>query len=248
MKRIWIIVITAVATAAIVGGGTWYLIDSHAKKDKDKLQTELDTLNQRLADEAATSGIAVTSGTTAADPIAGWKNYFNQKYGYTVDAPAEYNVEFECGVGATKYDQLCATRTDNDGLNLNSLYLDQKTTTNAIEIKLGGMIFDFNLPAGETDPLGMIRALVPSSKFQKISNTVFKSVTVGDVLGYSRLASYYVEQNKEGVEYTEDYFFVNGTNLYRAQLRYIGAKDHEDEMKANMAVDRKILSTFAFVQ
>jgi hypothetical protein len=68
------------------------------------------------------------------------------------------------------------------------------------------------------------------------------------VLGYSRLSTYYVEQNKEGVEYTEDYFFVSGANLYRAQLKYIGAKDHEEEMKANMAVDRKILSTFAFVQ
>jgi hypothetical protein len=65
MKPIWTILITVVATAAIVGGGTWYLIDSNAKKDKQTLQTELDTLNQRLADEAATSGTAVTSGASA---------------------------------------------------------------------------------------------------------------------------------------------------------------------------------------
>jgi len=96
MKRIWTILITVVATAAIVGGGTWYLIDSHAKKDKDKLQTELDTLNQRIADEAAISGATVTSGTTAttgttvADPTAGWKTYTDTVFGYSVKYPADW--------------------------------------------------------------------------------------------------------------------------------------------------------------
>jgi len=93
MKRIWTILITVVATAAIVGGGTWYLIDSHAEKDKDKLQTELDTLNQRIADEAAISGATVTSGTTAttgttvADPMAGWKSVSLSKLNLSMKYP-----------------------------------------------------------------------------------------------------------------------------------------------------------------
>jgi len=98
MKPIWTIIITVVATAAIVGGGTWYLIDSNAKKDKQTLQTELDTLNQKIAEESATSGTVVTSGATATtgatvtDETASWKTFSSAKYGFSAKYPENWLI------------------------------------------------------------------------------------------------------------------------------------------------------------
>jgi len=70
MKRIWIIVITAVVTAAIVGGGTWYLVQKNIDKDKSDLQAQIDDLSVKVSGMTATSGIAVTSGTTVETNVS----------------------------------------------------------------------------------------------------------------------------------------------------------------------------------
>jgi hypothetical protein len=106
MKAIWTILITVVATAAVVGGGTYYLINKSANKDKSDLQAQIDDLNVKVSSVAVTSGktvtsgttvnsgttvstgVAATTGTTAVNPTAGWKTYTNATYGFSVEYPS----------------------------------------------------------------------------------------------------------------------------------------------------------------
>jgi len=110
MKTIWIVLISFVATAIVVGGGTYYYINHRATTDKNNLQAQINTLNSKLtaagksladtqaANQAAASTAAATVST---DPTANWKTYTNTTYNYSIKYPSnlilsEYSKE---GVG-----------------------------------------------------------------------------------------------------------------------------------------------------
>jgi hypothetical protein len=59
MKSIWVILITVIATAGLVGGGTYYFLNKKATDDKNALQAQIDGLAKKVAD-------ADTAQTTAA--------------------------------------------------------------------------------------------------------------------------------------------------------------------------------------
>lgn len=71
MKTLWIVLISFVATAVIVGGGTYYIVNAKATKDKDALQSQITDLNKKvtdteksLADTQATATTQTTVPTT----------------------------------------------------------------------------------------------------------------------------------------------------------------------------------------
>jgi hypothetical protein len=90
MKPIWTILITVVATAAIVGGGTYYLANKSAEKDKSDLQAQIDDLDAKVSGTTVTSGETVTSGATVTDETAGWKTYTNTELGFSFKYPADW--------------------------------------------------------------------------------------------------------------------------------------------------------------
>ncbi|MEI7791997.1 MAG: hypothetical protein WCI57_00735 [Candidatus Berkelbacteria bacterium] len=115
MKPIWTILITVVATAAVVGGGTYYLINKSADKDKSHLQAQIDDLNAKVTSATkapsktvasgttvnsgatvstgttVTSG-AATTGTAVANPTASWKTYTNSTYNFSFKYPATFTA------------------------------------------------------------------------------------------------------------------------------------------------------------
>lgn len=94
MKKIWVIVISVVATAIVVGGGVYFFEKNRTDKDKDKLNAQINSLTNQvaaletqLATETAakvTPSTTTTSSTASAptnDPAA-WKAYTNADYGF----------------------------------------------------------------------------------------------------------------------------------------------------------------------
>lgn len=77
------IVLSVLLTAAIVGGGTYAILQKRANDDKATLQANIDTLNaqvttlQKQVADAATAAKA----TAAADA---WKNYTNTDYKFSL--------------------------------------------------------------------------------------------------------------------------------------------------------------------
>jgi hypothetical protein len=96
MKTIWIVVISAVVTAGVIGGGTYYLVNAQATKDKDALQAQITTLNTKVADteKSLADAQTVTSATTqtVTDATAGWKTYSNTTSGYSIKYPTSWTT------------------------------------------------------------------------------------------------------------------------------------------------------------
>jgi len=92
MKTIWIVLISCVATAAIVGGGTYYFVNAKATKDKDVMKAQVTDSNNKLAD-AQSCVTSNTSSSTLNNPAAtpnattNWKAYSNSTYGFSFTFP-----------------------------------------------------------------------------------------------------------------------------------------------------------------
>lgn len=135
MKKIWVVVISVVVTAIIVGGGVYWYEKNKSDKDKATLNTQISDLNARIATLASQTADAVTAKTAAdaqaaADAAAAtaaanaWKNYTNADYGFHLtftDGWTGYKVKKVAleGLVAAYYvniptsDPLYATATDS---------------------------------------------------------------------------------------------------------------------------------------
>jgi len=108
MKTVWIVLISFVATAAIVGGGTYYYVNHKAANDKNALQSQINDLNEKIkhtgksltdaqttdATQANTNNTSDSNSTTSATtPIAtvstaDWKTFSDKTYGFSFKYPA----------------------------------------------------------------------------------------------------------------------------------------------------------------
>jgi hypothetical protein len=93
MKQQWIILITVVATAILVGSVTYFYVNARAVKDRDNLQTQLDDLKANANTNVAvantnenTNAVVVTNANTNA-VVVDWKAYTNSTYGFTLTLP-----------------------------------------------------------------------------------------------------------------------------------------------------------------
>lgn len=101
MKAIWIVVISVVATVVIAGGGTYYLVNAKATKDKDNLQSQITDLNKKIDDsqvalvaaEATSAGTAATTTTVTPDPTAGWSTFSDATLGFSIKYPTTWTAE-----------------------------------------------------------------------------------------------------------------------------------------------------------
>ncbi|MCX6808785.1 MAG: hypothetical protein NTW50_03925, partial [Candidatus Berkelbacteria bacterium] len=87
-SNIWIIVIAVVATAILVGGGTWYFLNKKATSDKKDLQAQIDALGGKTTvttdDSTATT---TTPSDTASDPTTSWKTLTDSHYSLSLKYP-----------------------------------------------------------------------------------------------------------------------------------------------------------------
>lgn len=91
MKSFWKITFTVLITGAIVGGSTYYYINSKAKQDKNELQAQIDDLNVKLTTTEQSLTDAQTAATVAGE-TADWKTYTNSRYGYSIKYPENWHV------------------------------------------------------------------------------------------------------------------------------------------------------------
>lgn len=89
MKPVWMIVISVVVTAGIIGGGTYYFLNAKATKDKDALQSQITDLNKKLTDAQTTT----STTTTTTDPTASWKTYTNDSYAVSFKYPSNWTLK-----------------------------------------------------------------------------------------------------------------------------------------------------------
>jgi len=94
MKQQWIILITVVATAILVGSVTYLCVNAKAVKDRDNLQTQLDDLKANANTNVAvvnsnenTNAVVVTNANANTNAVVDWKAYTNTTYGFTLTLP-----------------------------------------------------------------------------------------------------------------------------------------------------------------
>lgn len=140
MKPVWKIVIVALITAVIVGGLTYYYLNTKAKQEKNDLQTQIDDLNKKIADQEAAAAAASDTATAAATktisttPTAAtttlasttppasssdWKAYTNSTYGFSMTFPDDAWKNYvitpvtPSDNSGTKYLYICVPTTDS---------------------------------------------------------------------------------------------------------------------------------------
>jgi hypothetical protein len=107
MKLVLIIGVTAI----LVGGGTYYLVTQQANSDKAVLQSNIDTLNTKVANLEKTSTATPTptvSASTDTTPqtcsaTTGHKVYETTNYGFCFAYPAAWTVTGAQGEGGSSW-------------------------------------------------------------------------------------------------------------------------------------------------
>lgn len=74
MKNIWIIIVTVILTGLIVGGGTYYFVNSEAEKDKKELNKQITNLQKQISE-------------SSNDETDNWQIYVSEEYGYSIKFP-----------------------------------------------------------------------------------------------------------------------------------------------------------------
>jgi len=93
MKPIWIILITVVATALVVGAGTYYYLHPKYEKDRNSLQMQIDDLNQKVSDTTDDAGVVDdedNTPVTVADPTENWNKYSDNTYSLSFKYPKDW--------------------------------------------------------------------------------------------------------------------------------------------------------------
>jgi hypothetical protein len=96
MKPIWIVLISFLITAGIVGGGTYYYLNKKATTEKNSLQAQINDLNTKVADtekSLADAQVATPSTTqTVTEATATWKIYTNSTYKFSFKYPSDWKI------------------------------------------------------------------------------------------------------------------------------------------------------------
>jgi hypothetical protein len=96
MSTFWKIFISVVVTIAVVGGGTFYLMEKQIDSVRSDNQSKMDDLNKQIAGLKSTTSTTATPATTTTpattDATAGWKTYTNSTYGYSFKYPANDEI------------------------------------------------------------------------------------------------------------------------------------------------------------
>lgn len=93
MKKVWIITISVLATAIIIGGGTYYYLNSKADKEQKELQTKLDNLNQDLSAKTAELQTVTEDATTKTTTATTVDRTGQKKYTYSAIGLSFYYPE-----------------------------------------------------------------------------------------------------------------------------------------------------------
>lgn len=98
MRKQFAIMVVIMITAGLVGGATFYLVDAKNTKDKEALQSQINDLSAKLANNVNTNTNAVVATNSNVNtnatisPTAGWKTYTNSTYKYSFKYPATYTI------------------------------------------------------------------------------------------------------------------------------------------------------------
>jgi len=89
MKPIWVIAVSVLATAALVGGGTYYLTTAQAEKEQEKLQLQIDELSEKLTPTTGKNDAqdGESNEEVASDPTANWKTITDSSFSISFKYP-----------------------------------------------------------------------------------------------------------------------------------------------------------------
>jgi len=194
MKPIWTILITVVATAAVVGGGTYYLINKSADKDKSDLQAQIDDLNAKVTSatkapsKTVTSGTTVnsgatvstgttvtsgaaTTGTAVANPTASWKTLADSHFKVSFKYPSTWAV----GAGGNTY----VTAAQNEMGGVAETYIDLTAVSGKSRSVYVTKLADYVNNAANQSNAAKIKSVYTSQAAPTSISTVSGSQTVG---------------------------------------------------------------------
>lgn len=138
MPTFWKVFISIIITIAVVGGGTFYVMQRQINSIRSDNQTRVDDLNKQIKTlQSATSSTTATTPTTT-DETAGWKTYTNTTYGFSFKYPSNL----------TKTD--ASSYTANDGA-----YIDDSSSPDkhifSVEAEQSSLSLDAYIAKAETD-------------------------------------------------------------------------------------------------
>lgn len=69
MSKIWVVIITAIVSIAIAGGGTYYYLNNQAESNKADLQSQINELNNQIADSQSQSSTVEEASETVGTEV-----------------------------------------------------------------------------------------------------------------------------------------------------------------------------------
>ena len=132
MKKIWVVLLTAIILAILLGGGFYYLNKQYVKEKSD-LQAQIDSLSAQIAAEKTASSTTATSTNDASS----WKTYTNTQFGFSIKYRSSYTA-----VNASSY-------TSDDGVFIYSSADTSHGTLVGVEAQAASGSLDVNV-AGKT--------------------------------------------------------------------------------------------------
>lgn len=94
MKKIWVVLITVLVTAGLIGGGGYYYLNKKFSDEKATLNKQISDLNDEIdALKNPASSSSTTDTTATADPTSDWKTYTNAKYGISFKYPKSWVID-----------------------------------------------------------------------------------------------------------------------------------------------------------
>jgi len=91
MKKVWIVIISVVVVAVVVGAGTYYFTNRAAQTEKENLRNQINELQSQEDESQAeeTTGINEVLGD---DSTADWQTYKNTELGYQCKYPSNFEM------------------------------------------------------------------------------------------------------------------------------------------------------------
>jgi len=110
MKKVWIVIISVVVVAVVVGAGTYYFTNRAAQTEKENLRNQINELQSQAEPSQVEEETTETEGTSESN----LETYKSSEYGYSFSYPKTWDLKKVEGSGNSIIDErITITKKDD---------------------------------------------------------------------------------------------------------------------------------------
>jgi hypothetical protein len=202
--------------------------------------------NYLQGQKSKTVAPVISPTATSSVLITDWRTCTNNKYNYDIKIPQNQSCDFECGIGATKFDQFCVKASDDKSLQIE---IDQYPLGGKVEFAAVSSGDFVKLTAADYKPMDYTLPVIDKQLNDAgwVKNTQQLKMGGLGLTGYYKNSDFaYSESSTKSMDYQEIWFLVKNDVLYAVSFRYLGNKIDLNQVDSKLSLSKRILSTFQF--